>query len=369
MTTPRDDLFLWAQETPGVAWMSQNTNDLPTTPRIREAIQDALAKGAHHQYPYSKGSPGLPELILRDLGLSPSTHGVLVSAGAIEGLYALNRALVSPGDEMVSTDPSFLPIHHQVTLGAGRVVEVPIYDAPYRLTPETVAAKTTPKTKLVFVNDPINPMGTGYPHDALKGIVEVARDAGAVLVHDVTYRDFAREHTPAHTIDAERVVYAYSFSKSAGLAGLRIGALVAPHEVMAKVLPFNTNVLSVNVLAQVAAKAALETKREWLPSVVKTCRDNQAMIRDAVRKTEGARLPVYPSDANVFVIDVSGTGVAPEAIQKALLFDHKVFVRSGNYVSPKFGDRFVRVSFSVPPTECRRFCDAFPRVVDELRPP
>ena len=97
-----------------------------------------------------------------------------------------------------------------------------------------------------------------------------------------------------------------------------------------------------------------------------SCRKNQAIIKEAVQKCPGAFLPVYPSYTNMFVIDISDTGANPEDVQRTLLLEHGIFLRAGNYVSKRFGERFVRTSFSIPEEECRKFAEAFPRVMAEL---
>ena len=84
-------------------------------------------------------------------------------------------------------------------------------------------------------------------------------------------------------------------------------------------------------------------------------------------EVEGAFLPVYPSMANMFVIDISATGLKTQPIQDKLLFEHDVFVRAGEYVSKKFGHNFIRASFTVEEEGARRFRQAFPKVMEELR--
>jgi len=137
--------------------------------------------------------------------------------------------------------------------------------------------------------------------------------------------------------------------------------------VMSALRRMDTNVLGVNVLAQRAALAALRTKAEWLPEVRRICERNQATIRRAVEKVDGASLPVYPSKANMFVIDLSQTEVDPQTVEERLLFDHLVHTRAGSYLSRKHGGEFLRVSFSVPEADCRRFAEAFPAVMEGLR--
>lgn len=346
-----------------IVWMSQNTNTIPTTTSIKEAVMRALEEKEYNLYPYREGIFGLPEAIKADLGVD---FEVLLTNGGIEGLYIANRALLKEGHEVIATDPSFLPIHHQVTLSGAKTVELPVYADPWKLTINQVNESITEKTRMIVLIDPLNPLGTAYTREEVRGLCEISEDHGLYLIDDVTYRDFSDSPTLASEFYPEKTILAYTFSKNCGLAGMRIGAILAPTELMKKLLPYNTNVLSVNVLAQHAALAALRTKDEWIRRVVEVCRQNQGAIKEMVESIPGVFLPVYPSSTNMFVIDISRTGVKPEDAQEKLLYEHKVFVRAGSYVSKRFGERFIRVSFSVEPKDCERFVEAFPRVMEEL---
>ena len=124
--------------------------------------------------------------------------------------------------------------------------------------------------------------------------------------------------------------------------------------------------LGINEVGQRASIAALETKSEWLPGLLKTARHNQSLIKEAVDKIDGVELPVYPSAASMMVIDISKHNANPQDVQDKLLYENDIFVRAGNYVSERFGDNFIRVSFSIPTHEVEQFVDAFPKVMDEL---
>ncbi|MFQ6127962.1 MAG: pyridoxal phosphate-dependent aminotransferase [Thermoplasmata archaeon] len=359
------DPFVYSHQNRGtIVWMSQNTNTIFTTPAISEAILAAVQEQEYNLYPYSKGIFGLPEAIKEDLGVSD--YDILLTNGGIEGLYILNRALLSRGNEVITTDPSFMPIHHQVTLSKAKTVELPVYSKPWKMTVDQINEAVTEKTKMILLIDPLNPLGTGYSRDEVRAISEIASDKDLFLVDDITYRDFADEHHLTSEFYPEKSILVYTFSKNCGLAGMRIGAFLAEPELMKSLVHYNTNVLSVNVLAQRGALAALRTKKEWISTMVEVCRRNQAAIKKAVEKCPGAFLPVYPSMTNMFVIDIGNTGADPESIQEKLLFEHNVFLRAGNYVSKRFGKRFVRVSFSVPEEQCSKFVHAFPRVMAEL---
>ena len=348
-----------------VAWMSQNTNHIPTYKAIKEAIKQSIKAQEYSKYPIATGIPGLPEAIAQDIGMPD--YKVLVTAGGIEAIYIMTRALLKPDDEVITSDPSFFMIHKVMGLTGAKCTNLPVYEPPCKYRIEQVKEAITSKTKMLLLIDPLNPTGAGYTQDEVRAYSELARDHNLIILNDVTYRDFAEGHWETTQWAPERTFIAYSFSKSCGMAGMRIGALAAPKELMDQVMPYNTNDLSVNVVAQRGALAALQTKKEWFPKTLKICRANQRLIRRAVRQVEGARLPVFPSQANMFCIDISQTGVDPDVVEQKLLFDHNVFIRSGNYVSKQFGSNFIRASFSVPTPYVRMFARAFPVVMDELR--
>jgi aspartate/methionine/tyrosine aminotransferase len=347
-----------------VAWMSQNTNTLPVHAAILEAIREGVDEREFNLYPRKGGIFGLSEAIKADLHLDEAD--MILTNGGIEGEYVATRALLKAGDEALSTDPSFLPIHDQVAMTGARAIEADIYRKPYVLTPEHALESVTPATKMLLVIDPNNPLGSGYSRSHIKGLCDIAKDHGLWLIHDITYRDFNPDHVLATDFYPEKTLLAYSFSKGPGLAGMRIGAVLGRPEAINALRRYDTNVLGVNVLAQRAALAALQTKKEWLPEVRRICERNQETIRRTVAKVDGASLPVYPSKANMFVIDLAPTGVNPETVEERLLFDHLVHTRAGSYLSKKHGSKFLRVSFTVSEADCGRFARAFPVVMEKL---
>jgi len=363
--TSADNFEFAHQHRQEVVWMSQNTSTLPVHPAILEAIRTSVDAREFNLYPYRPGVFGLPEAIKADLGVD--NFDVLLTNGGIEGEYIATRALLKPGDDVLSTDPSFLPIHDQITMTGAKAIEIDIYRKPYVLTPELANEALTPATEMLLVVDPNNPLGSGHTRAQLRGLAEIAQDHDLWLIDDITYRDFNPDHVLTSEFAPERTLFSYSFSKAPGLAGMRVGAVLGPPETVKALRKFDTNVLGVNVIAQRAALAALRTKSEWLPDVRRVCTANQKAIHEAVAKVEGALLPVYPAKANMFVIDVSATGVKPEDLEAKLLRDHLVHTRAGGYLSRKSGGKFLRVSFTVSKHACRTFTDAFPVVMEKLR--
>jgi aspartate/methionine/tyrosine aminotransferase len=214
--------------------------------------------------------------------------------------------------------------------------------------------------------DPINPLGSTYPREEKKAICDVAEDHNLWLIDDITYRDFAPNHTLAADLLPEKTITAYSVSKNCGLAGMRVGSLVGPKEFIRNIRGTMVSDLGINVVGQRASIAALKTKSEWLPGLVETALKNQTIIKNAVDKIDGVELPVYPSAASMMVIDISKHNANPQEVQDKLLYENDIFVRAGNYVSTRFGENFIRVSFSIPTPEVERFAEVFPIVMEEL---
>jgi len=341
-----------------VVWLSQNTNHLVPPEIVRGALDEAIAERRYEGYPLGSGDPELLELIQSDLGIDGAPP--LLAAGGTEALYMILRALLAPGDEVIASDPSYLIIHKFIELSGARPVCVDIYRPPFRLTSEAVAERIGPKTKMILLIDPLNPLGSGYPKEEVRAIAELAHDHHLVLLNDVTYRDFSDGHALAATFAPEQTVTVWSVSKNCGLAGLRIGGFSARPELTKTIARFNTNDLGVNILAQVAARAALRTKRTWIDAVVRTTRENGRRVQEIGCGVPGVTAPVGPSRANMTILDIAETGVAPPAVQEELLLHHGVFVRAGSYLSPAHGSRFVRVSFSNPTSDIDRFAKAWP---------
>ncbi|MGZ7112911.1 MAG: pyridoxal phosphate-dependent aminotransferase [Halobacteriota archaeon] len=347
---------------PSVIWMGQNTNHFPTSEAIKCAMVNAITKEEYHKYPPPYGLEQLRQLILQDLNLS-SDHTVHVTEGGTESLYQVTRALLKPGDVMISTDPGYYVIHRFAELSGARILDIPIYSAvnDYKLTPEMVNESMDEHVKMLTLVDPLNPLGVTYTSKEVKAFSEIAGDAGIYLLNDVTYRDVAKIHTLAADFYSEGTITIYSFSKNCGLAGLRLGAHIATHELMEQLAPYKINDLGTSTISQIAGIVALKTKFDWLPNVVESIMANQAIIKEAVDQIEGAYLPVYPSQGSMFVIDIVGTKWSPDYISNEML-KRGFFIRPAEYTTRRFANRYVRVSFALPKQDVERFAVEFPKV-------
>lgn len=356
-----DDLF----STPDLAWMGQNTNHIPAHPAVREAMIRSVEAGEFNAYAPPMGFESLRAGIVADLGVLSAE--ALVTEGGVNALAMICRARAKPGTTLVTTDPTWKwPCMFAEQAGA-EVIQIPIYDPAtnYKLTPAALRAAVDERCAIIYIVDPNNPLGIRYDRKEIEAFAEIARSVGALMIHDCTYRDFADGHTPVLQVAPEDTVVSLSFSKWLGLAGMRIGALVASPALVDEFSSASTSVLGASVVAQRAAMAGLAVKAEWMKDVRSIDRANKAMIV-ATAEAAGITVPVQPSHGNFLVLETAATGVSPEAIVEAARREG-VMIRQGRYHTARFGDRFIKVSTSVPTAWAERFCEGLPGYIATAR--
>jgi len=326
-TTPAPSFEALLQR-PDLAWMGQNTTHLDPPPEVIRALVDSTMQREFQFYAPALGFTELRELIVDDLGLAGST--AMITDGAVGGLYHVCTALAPGLSRLITTDPGWPWPGRFVELEGVPVTAVEVYsaEAGYKLTAAALAEVIEPAA-LLYLIDPLNPLGSSYDRDELEAIVAVARAHGAIIVHDCTYRHFADGHT-----------------------------LVAELYPEATLTTTPSNPLGANIQAQRAAIAGLKVKDPWLHRLRQINRRNQQIVTEAVRHSSLGRVLVDPSQGNFLAVDVSGQDWTADRVCAELL-ERDVFIRSGTYQSPAFGERFVKVSTSVPTLWAERFAAAW----------
>lgn len=364
-----NEFFDYLYKKEDLIWMGQNTNHLQKDKHIENALINGAKKRDYCKYPPPEGFPELKELILKDLDLDSDIFDIQITASATESLYLAISTTLSSISNTIASDPGYLIINNFCNRFGNHVKEVPIYNGEcgYKLTPDLIKKNIDMETKLIILIDPLNPLGTVYTKEEIIEIAEIAKENNIIVLHDITYKDFARDHTLVARYAPENTITIYSFSKIFGMAGLRIGAVISSPDLIRHMRSSVINDLGTNSLAQEAAIAGLQSKSDWIEDIRQTCFKNQELIKEAVDETQGTFLPVYPSDANMMTIDISETGIKPEELSEYLLEEKNIFIREGNYTSKLFGDKYVRLSYSIPAEEVMEFRKEFKNAVSTLQ--
>lgn len=297
--------------------LSANESPLGPSPAAVEAVAREVAHA--HLYP-DGGGLALREALARRLGTPP--EAILLGNGADEILGLIAWAAFEPGDEVVIPRPSFEPYGTVVTLSGAEAVWSPLRD--YAIDLEDVARRVTARTKALFLCSPHNPTGSLLRAGPLERFLAGLGADPPLVVLDEAYRDFAADPEAADGValvrDHPTLITLRTFSKVAGLAGLRVGYAVARPEVIEKLnrvrAPFN-----VNRLAQAAAVAALGDREHW----ERTARLIQAERRFLTVGLAKRELFVVPSEANFLLARV---GEDAETVRDRLAAEG-ILVRGG----------------------------------------
>jgi histidinol-phosphate aminotransferase len=297
--------------------LSANESPLGPSPRVIEALRREAPRV--HLYP-DGGSGQLRATLGEKLGVPPSW--LLVGNGADELLALIARAAYDAGDEVLVPRPAFEPYATEAILSGATVVSSPLDG--YETDLEDMQRRVTPRTKAVIICTPHNPGSTMVPRRGLERLIGSLGGDPPLVVLDEAYRDFCDDPETADGVDLVRrhptVIALRTFSKIAGLAGLRVGYAIARAEAIERLnrvrAPYN-----VNRLAQIAAVAALDDKEH-----LDRTRDVILAERPHLREALAARgAPSPPSQANFLLVKV---GDRASAIRQALL-EAGILVRDG----------------------------------------
>ncbi|MFP4571695.1 MAG: histidinol-phosphate transaminase [Desulfobacterales bacterium] len=330
--------------------LASNENPLGPSPKAVAAMSDSMAK--LHRYPDGNGYY-LMERLAQRLGVKQAN--IVLGNGSDEIIGMLTRALLKAGDEAIMTSPSFLMYEIMVRSAGASPVFVPLKSLFADL--DAMAGQINDKTRIIFLNNPVNPTGTIITKNDFTAFMQKVPDHVAVVI-DEAYIEFASDPDCldglAYATGERAVVVLRTFSKAYGLAGIRIGYGVMPGE-LAGILHRVRQPFNANALAQAGALAALDDT-EFLEKTVSLVRGELEFLYAGL---EHLGVNYFPSEANFFLIDV---GCDAEVFFEEML-RRGVIVRSmASYGYPEY----IRINAGTR-EENRRFLEAFESVLSLLK--
>ena len=267
-----------------------NENTLACSPKVREVL-GSISAGELTRYPEREP---VETIVAAYLGLS--ARQVALTNGVDEAIHVVFEAFLEAGDELLLPVPTYAMYEVYASATDARIVTVQAAD-DLQFPFDRLLAAITPKTKIIAIANPNSPSGSAATHAQL---LEIARRAPhAVLLVDEAYFHFHGE-TVIDQIDGfPNLFVTRTFSKAYGLAGLRIGVLAGPVELMRWVRRV-LSPYSVNSLALACLPSALEDTAyiEWYVGEVLAARAEFEASLDAVK------LRRWPSRANFILVDI-----------------------------------------------------------------
>lgn len=332
--------------------------DFVTPYHIRNAAIDSLLDG-ETQYTSNWGKLSLRKEIAFYLkhrfGLpyNPESE-ILATVGASEGIDLALRAMLTPGDEVVVPEPSFVSYCPGVVFAGG--VPVPIVtDASnnFMLTADALRAAITDKTKVLIMPYPNNPTGGVIDRKSLMSLREVIIEHDLMVLSDEIYAELnysPEGHVSIASLPGmwERTVYINGFSKSFAMTGWRIGYACAPAPLMESIVKIHQYaIMCAPMQAQVAAEQALKRGREDEYADIATMRESynhrRRLMFGGLRKM-GMEC-FEPLGAFYVFPSIENTGLSSEEFCERLLKEKKVACVPGTAFGA-CGEGFIRCCYA-----------------------
>ena len=277
--------------------------------------------------------------------LAARPEEVCVTAGTEEALYAICQAYVDDGDEVLIPDPGFVAYPTVIRIAGGTPVPYPLEPPQWDIDVDALLAKITPRTKLIIVNSPSNPLGSIADRATLERIAA----AGPLVVSDEVYREIWYDAPPPSMSGmGDNVIVVTGMSKSHSMTGLRLGWVVAAEEVLKPVVTAHQYITTcASVFSQALAELILdhtEWNASWLANVrAEFSKQREAALFAIERDLEAA----IPPPAGAFYAFVPMPYCESIPFAKSLATDAGILVIPGAAFG-KRGEGFVRISYAAP---------------------
>jgi LL-diaminopimelate aminotransferase len=330
--------------------------DQPTYPYIVEAMQQAVADPATHQYPSNRGREdfrqAFVDFYVKRFGVEIDPDNEVIPAiGAKECIYNLCNAFLDPGDVALASDPGY-PVYTGGPLLCGASSELLPLVPGKGFAPDlsAISAEALAKAKLMFINFPNNPTGAVVPDGFFAEVVEFAREHEILVVHDNAYSETTYDGYVAPSFLAtpgakEVGVEVFSLSKGYNMTGWRVGAILGNADAIQAYWRLKTNVDSGLFEAiQVAAAAALSGPQEPLAEMNATYTRRRDLVVSALAEIG---VDVSPPKGTIYVWAPVPEGHTSTSFAETVLEEAAVVVSPGSMYGPS-GEGFFRISLTTP---------------------
>lgn len=329
--------------------------DVPTHQKIKDAGSKAIQDGKTR---YSQNA-GLLELrnVISDYYIRKEgfeydpISEIMVTVGAMEGLYLALLSITNPGDEYIIPAPYYVNYGQMVHMcgGVPVIVDKPA-EEPLTFRIEDIESAITPKTKAIIINTPSNPSGKIIPWNKIEKLAELAKKHDLYVISDEVYKCLIYGENKFKSIVSiegmrERTILTNSLSKEFCMTGWRIGYVLANKEIVANMTKLQENVCACAPLpSQYAAIEALSSKEDYSANMKSIFSERRDALVSGINSIKG--LSCTPPDATFYLmVDISKTGLKSFDFACKLLESVHVAVVPGVTYGQSC-DNYVRIAFT-----------------------
>lgn len=360
-----------AERIPDVITLGVGEPDFKTPWHIRQAAIDALGKG-QTRYSSNAGIMPLREEIAKymerrfSLSYDPSSE-IIVTVGGSEAIDNIIRTVVSPGDEVLIPEPSFVCYAPLTELAGGKPVILPTFEKDgFKLMPDTLKNAITDRTKLLIMPYPNNPTGALMEREDYEKISQVLKSTDILVLTDeiyieLNYSSAAPFSFASTTGMKERTIVVNGFSKTYAMTGWRIGFACGPREIMKAALKIHQyGIMCAPTVSQYAAIEALKNGDEDIEYMREHYNMRRRFLLDAFRSLS---VPCFEPKGAFYVFpNISEYSESSEEFCNDFLDKAHVAVVPGNAFGES-GEGFIRISYAYSLEHLKKAADRLERYI------
>lgn len=297
---------------------------------------------------------------------------VIVTVGAMEGLYLALLSLLDSGDEVIIPAPYYVNYVQMVKMCHAVPVVVDNPDAEaLSFNVEDVEKAITSKTRAIVINTPSNPSGKIISWEKIEHLAQIAKKHDLVVIADEVYKCLIYDQTQFRSIVSidgmrERTILINSLSKEFCMTGWRIGYVIAPEEVIATMTKLQENIVACAPLpSQYAAIQALSGEENYSQNMVEIFTKRRDVLVEGIHSIP--LLKCTPPDATFYLmVDISATGMKSEEFAIELLKAKQVALVPGITYGLSCDD-YVRIAFTLEEDKIREGIKRIASFVNQLK--
>ncbi len=368
-------LFNMAKQYDDVIDFTLGDPDTPTPLGVKQAGCKAIMEGKT-RYSQNAGLIELRRAISsyyenkENLSYNPENE-IMVSVGAMEGLYLCLLAMIDEGDEIVIPAPYYINYKQMVMMCGGTPVIVEDKSEQLSCSINAIKSAITNKSKAIVINTPCNPTGRVLNDDYLVEIAKIAQQNDLYVITDEVYKclvyDGCSRPVSIATLPnmKERTIYINSLSKEFSMTGWRLGYVMANQELVAAMTKLQENVAACAPLpSQYAAIEALRIDKDYSAEMAEIFRNRRDVLVEEFSKIEGVTCET-PHATFYAMINISQIGMKSEEFAYALLASQHVAVVPGKTYGNNCDD-FVRIAFTLDEAKIKEGVRRIGKFVREL---
>ena len=294
---------------------------------------------------------------------------IMVTVGGSEAIDVALRAMLDPGDEVLIPQPSYVSYVPCTILANGVPVPIELEEKDeFRLTPEKLLEKITPKTKILIMPFPNNPTGAIMEKEDLEKVAEIVIEKDLFVISDEIYSEltYKGQHVSIASIPGmrERTVLINGFSKSYAMTGWRLGYAAVPKEILAQMLKIHQfAIMCAPTTSQYAAVSALRNGDEDVEKMRESYNQRRRYLVNALR--EMGLECFEPYGAFYVFPSIKKFGMTSDEFAVRLLNAEKVAVVPGTAFGDS-GEGFLRLSYAYSLESLKVALDRIRRFVEQL---